>query len=171
MRICRSVAIAGILAVGAVLLPVTSVGAHDRAPGRCYRYLAQERSFATLTNHSRSANKVAKLRLDPQLSWVARTHTRAMVRKGTLFHAPGDQITHRITGWMSIGENIGVGPLNSVAGLQKAFMHSPEHRANILNPGYRYVGIGVVAKDDTLWVTLDFEGEKNPGTTLRLPSC
>jgi hypothetical protein len=94
-----------------------------------------------------------------------------MARKAELFHAPGPQITHRVTRWISLGENIGVGPADDVAGLQKAFMHSPLHRANLMNPAFRYVGIGVVVKDDTLWVTLDFESEANPGTTLHLPSC
>lgn len=170
MRVCRRSAIAAVLALFVVAVP-SAVGAHDRAPGSCYQYRALEREFATLTNHSRAANNVSKLRLDPQLSYVARTHTHAMARQNLLFHAPGPQITHRITGWTSIGENIGVGPADDVVGLHKAFMHSPEHRANILNSGYRYVGIGIVVKADTLWVTLDFEGAKNPGTTLRLPSC
>jgi uncharacterized protein YkwD len=171
VRIYRSSIIAAATLALCTFLPATSVDAHTRAPGSCYRYLAEERAFATMTNHARVAGSAAKLRLDPQLSWVARTHTKAMARKASLFHAPGPQITHRVTKWISLGENIGVGPAGDVAGLQKAFMHSPLHKANLMNPDYRYVGIGVVVKDDTLWVTLDFESEANPGTTLRLPSC
>ena len=170
MSFQRSLTIATVLALCAVLIPA-SAGAHKRAPGSCYRYLAQEQAFAGLTNRARSSHGVGKLRLDPQLSWVARTHTRAMARQGQLFHATGTEITHRITHWTTIGENIGVGPADDVAGLQKAFMHSPLHRANLLDSTFKYVGVGVVVKDDTLWITLDFESAANPGTTLHLPSC
>ncbi|MDQ3877076.1 MAG: CAP domain-containing protein [Actinomycetota bacterium] len=171
MRKRRLTTILTILTLSAVALPVAAVNAHERAPGTCYSYLADELAFGKKTNHARAAHDVPKLRLDPQLSYVARTHTSDMVRKAELYHSPGTEITHRVTRWITLGENIGVGPADDVAGLQKAFMHSPDHKANLLNPDYRYVGIGVVVADDTLWVTLDFEGAKNPGTTLRLPSC
>ena len=170
MSLYRSLTIATVLALCAVLIPA-SAGAHKRAPGSCYAYLAEEQAFAQLTNQARSSRSVGKLQLDPQLSWVARTHTRAMDDKGELFHATAPEITHRITHWTTIGENIGVGPADDVAGLQKAFMHSPLHRANLLDPTYKYVGVGVVVDGDTLWVTLDFESAANPGTTLHLPSC
>lgn len=171
MRKHRLATILTIIALSAVALPAAAVNAHERAPGRCYGYLAEELAFGKKTNHARADHDVAKLRLDPQLSYVARMHSQAMVRKAELYHSPGPQITHRVTRWITLGENIGVGPADDVAGLQKAFMHSPDHKANLLNADYRYVGIGVVVKDDTLWVTLDFEGAKNPGTTLHLPSC
>lgn len=43
--------------------------------------------------------------------------------------------------WCHLGENVGAGP--SVESIEPAFMASPEHRANILNPVYDHVGTGV----------------------------
>ena len=48
-------------------------------------------------------------------------------------------------------------------------MQSPEHRANILYAPYRYVGIGVkVQSNGRMWVTVNFEEKRDPGTTLRM---
>jgi len=44
--------------------------------------------------------------------------------------------------WQSLGENVGVGP--TCAKIAQAFMNSPEHRRNILDPSYASVGLGVV---------------------------
>jgi uncharacterized protein YkwD len=44
----------------------------------------------------------------------------------------------------------------SIPGANTGFMHSPPHRANILNRQYNAVGIGVVWKGTQVWVTEDF---------------
>jgi uncharacterized protein YkwD len=48
--------------------------------------------------------------------------------------------------WCHLGENVGAGP--SIEAIEPAFMASPLHRANILNPDYDHVGTGV-AKNAT----------------------
>jgi uncharacterized protein YkwD len=35
-------------------------------------------------------------------------------------------------------------------------MRSPAHRANILNPAYRQVGVGIVRANGRLWITQVF---------------
>jgi len=35
-------------------------------------------------------------------------------------------------------------------------MHSPPHRANLLNPGYTEMGVGIVRSGSQLWATEDF---------------
>lgn len=49
------------------------------------------------------------------------------------------------------GANVGVSV--SVWRIHRAFMHSPEHRWNILNPVYRRVGIASYRQDGMVWVT------------------
>jgi len=76
-----------------------------------------------------------------------------------LAHNPdlsGDLARAGITGWTSIGENVGYG--SSVDQVHQSFMGSSGHRANILKASYSHVGIGVVASGGTAWVTLDFVG-------------
>ena len=43
-----------------------------------------------------------------------------------------------------------------VPSAHKGFMHSPAHRANILNPNYDAVGVAVIRSGDYVYVTEDF---------------
>ncbi|HET7481500.1 MAG TPA: CAP domain-containing protein, partial [Actinomycetota bacterium] len=56
-----------------------------------------------------------------------------------------------------------------VHSLHRAFMESPPHRANVLDKRFRYLGVGVARDGDMIWVTVLFEAEDNPGTTLDMP--
>ena len=114
-------------------------------------------------------NGLRRLRLDPELSKVARAHTRAMTRRALLFHSSARQLRRRVTNWTLIGENVGYG--GGVAGLQRAFMTSPPHRANIERPQFRNVGIGVRRRAGRLWVTVIFQSRHDPGTSLSMPDC
>ena len=56
-----------------------------------------------------------------------------------------------------VGENIAMGRGAPESALHVAWMHSQEHRDNILSPGYTNVGIGVFCSSDgTMWATADF---------------
>lgn len=110
-----------------------------------------------------------KLRLDPQLSKAARVHTKEMARRATLYHTPSTTLRSRVTNWIVLGENVGVG--DGVSSLHQAFMNSPAHRDNVLHGGYRHVGIGTKRVDGRLWVTVLFEGVSDPGTTLWMRRC
>lgn len=131
------------------------------ASAACYSPNTTERNFARLINVARGSND---LRLDPELSKVAKVHTRAMVRKNALFHSTSTQLRNRVTNWVSLGENVGVG--SSVTSLNSAFMDSPAHRANIMEPSFRYVGVGAIKKDGRLWVTMIYEARSDPGSPL-----
>jgi uncharacterized protein YkwD len=61
--------------------------------------------------------------------------------------------------WQAVGENIAL--YGSVAGAEAAFMNEPRftknHRANILDPNFTEVGIGIVqAPNGSLYITQDF---------------
>jgi hypothetical protein len=57
-----------------------------------------------------------------------------------------------------VGENIAMGSAGVSAGaLHGAWMHSQEHRDNILSPGYEEAGIGVYCgSDGSIWATAEF---------------
>ena len=131
------------------------------ASAACYSPNLSERAFARLINASRNAGD---LRLDPELSKVAKVHTREMARKNSLFHSTSTQLRNRITNWSTLGENVGVG--SGVASLHDAFMNSAAHRSNIMLPEYRHVGVGVIKKDGRMWVTVIFEARSDPGSPL-----
>jgi uncharacterized protein YkwD len=59
-------------------------------------------------------------------------------------------------GWRILGENVAYA--GSVAAAMQALEHSPPHLANILNPKFTSVAIGVVHRDGRFWVTEVFIG-------------
>ena len=79
-----------------------------------------------------------------------------MAIAGRIFHT--DSLGAKLTSvsWRQAGENVGAG--GSMRALYDAFMQSKPHRENILERGFRRVGIGVYAHDGFLWVTLIFVG-------------
>ena len=109
-----------------------------------------------LVNGCRRNNHLRPLKINWQLSSDALRHSRAMARRHTVFHTPhlGSVVAryHPRT-W---GENVGMaGTLRRV---QSLFMGSAPHRANVLNRGFKRVGVGVIRSGGGLWVTLDFYG-------------
>ena len=148
--------------------PATTAGAQT-SQGGCWEVKGAERGFAKRINDVRSVAHRGTLRLDPELSRAARLHTREMVRAHKLHHTPSEKLSKRVTNWTILGENVGVG--GDVQGLHDAFMASPGHARNVLYDSFRHVGIGTIKSRGQLWVTVIFEAETNPGTTLRMPKC
>lgn len=135
---------------------------------RCWDYKDSERGFARRINAERAQRGERWLSLDPELSKSARKHTREMVDRNLLYHTTSTDLRRRVSGWVSLGENVGVG--GTVDSLHRAFMNSPGHRHNILYPSFAHVGIGVIQRD-RMWVTVLFSSGGDPGTTLRMPRC
>lgn len=136
----------------------------------CWKFKKSERRFARLINNSRSdLGGLGKLKLDPELSRVAKKQARDMAKQGKIFHSPTTRLQNRITNWLTLGENVGVGA--TARSLHKAFMASPTHKANIVGPTYKNVGVFTVKRDGRLWVVVIFEGLRNPGTTFKMPTC
>lgn len=103
-------------------------------------------------NGSRASEDLAPLTWTDDLTIVARDHAIAMAADRHLHHNPalGDDVD----GWIKVGENVGRSP--SVEAVHAAFLDSPSHAANILDPTFTEIGIGVHVQDGTLWVTQIF---------------
>jgi uncharacterized protein YkwD len=154
------------VAVGAaLLLTFAPISASARPPGVPARHAPRAvvgsdswRLFKA-TNQSRGRFDVPNLRLNRELSVIARHHSMAMARRGELFHTTSGEAAAHLQGvdWHIWGENVGYTP-QDVTSIQEAFMGSPPHRSNILNRGFRQVAIGTVRVDGTLWVTVFFYG-------------
>jgi hypothetical protein len=152
----------------AVLLGTLLPGsAGAQSGGWCWQPKPAERALARKMNRARDG--LRRLRLDPELSKVARAHSRAMTRRDLLFHSSGLQLKRRVTNWTLLGENVGYG--STVRSLHRAFMASPAHRANIRRREFRNVGVGVRRREGRVWVTVIFQSRADPGTTLSMPSC
>ena len=162
-------AVRGVLVSALVAASIPAGGLSAGAGGVCWNPKAKEKRFVRKINRARSRNDARLLRLDPQISRVARKHTREMVNHRLLFHTSDATLNRRVTNWEILGENVGV--KGSVRLLHRTFMKSPVHRYNILRRGFRYVGVGTKRAYGVLWVTVVFEGQTNPGTRLSMPKC
>lgn len=160
-------------AILAVTLLATLMAPPVMAPAgsnnTCWSWKRPEKKFIRRMNRARTTRLISKMRRDPELSKVARVHTRDMARAGTIFHQSSTQLGGRVVGWSLLGENVGVGATSK--SLHKAFMNSPAHRENILRDTFNYVGVGTKRRDGRLYVTVVFQAVKNPGTTLSMPRC
>jgi uncharacterized protein YkwD len=164
--ITRLFGLSVILGIMMTLLPLATATA---ANGGCWTTKAGEKGFARKINSARRAAGKGQLRLDPELSRAARKHTFEMFRKDLLHHTPENALRRRVTNWSTLGENVGVG--GTVDSLHAAFMASPLHKDNILYTSFRHVGIGTVKRNGRMWVTVIFEAQTDPGTTLNMPNC
>jgi uncharacterized protein YkwD len=125
-----------------------------------------ESSLLTAMNEVRVANGLRPLRADARLERVSRAHSSRMLRTGTFAHG-AFSARIRATGVRArrVGENLawGQGPLVVARSIVRMWLASPEHRANLLHPGYRIVGVGALrgcfdGRRNTLMVTTDFAG-------------
>jgi hypothetical protein len=77
-----------------------------------------------------------------------------MVQAGQISHNPN--LSAEVSGnWTKLGENVGVGP--NVDSLMQAFINSPAHYRNLVDPEWNYVAVGVTrAADGQLYTTHNF---------------
>jgi uncharacterized protein YkwD len=128
----------------------------DLAPDATNLPTISDATFCLL-NAERASRGLTALKPDRQLQRAALAHGGDMVSHGYFAHEgrDGSEPAERIrsTGYLSgggawrIGENLawGTGDLATPRAIMAAWMHSPGHRANILQPQYRQIGFGVIA--------------------------
>lgn len=161
---CRAIVVAALVATFGAASPL---GLDDARAGSCWSWTAKEKKLGRLTNGARARRDKPKLKLDPELSKVAKVHAKFMAATGTLQHTPPEILADRVTNWTRLGENVGYGP--TVRKIHRAFMRSTVHREKILARRFRHFGVGIRRAGDRLWVTVVFAGREDPGTTLPMP--
>ena len=120
-----------------------------------------EQQLLLLANQSRQQAGAQALRLDAGLSHAARIHAQAMLEAHQLSHQfEGEaSLPKRLAAMTNLqldqeGENVALD--YSAEGGHEHLMLSPPHRANLLNPAYNVVGLGVVRSGDRLYIVQDF---------------
>lgn len=148
----RRIATIGVMTY-AVMAGVFANAAHAAAP-------SIEADFVARINAVRAANGAGPLAVEDQLVSVARTWTDVMVAAGNISHNPN--LSTDILGWRHLGENVGMGP--SVDSLEAAFEASPHHFANMIDPTFTTIGVGVTVSGSTIFVTEDYKTAKTAAT-------
>jgi uncharacterized protein YkwD len=133
--------------VAVLALALTATVLTGPAPASAATSSREARMVAEV-NASRAAHGLPTLRPMPGMMAYARRHAHAMAARGVLYHTSNFAV---ICCWSRVAENIGYG--FSVTGLHRSFLNSPGHRANLLDPVMRQVGIGIIESGGRLWIT------------------
>jgi uncharacterized protein YkwD len=120
-----------------------------------------ELQLLIMANQSRQEIGAPPLTLDAGLSRAALVHAHKMLDERQLSHQfPGEtSLSVRLASTTGLqldqaGENVALD--YSAEGGHQHLMLSPPHRANLLNPAYNVVGLGVVRSGDRLYIVEDF---------------
>lgn len=128
--------------------------------------LKTETSLLQAVNQIRVEHGLQPLRVDATLERAARAHTLAMLRDGRFAHGA---FSARLRAFgvdrPRIGENLAwaAGSDAEADAVVRAWLASPKHRANLLQPDFTQIGIGAVrgtfeGRGGALVVTADFGG-------------
>lgn len=121
----------------------------------------QQQKLLDLTNQARIDNGLQPFHWDPALAAAAQAHAQKMFDQHSLSHQlPGEadlraRAAQAGAHFREIAENIAMG--NGAEGVQKQWMNSAPHRANILDPKLTNIGIGVVEHSGYWYATVDFD--------------
>lgn len=149
----RRIIAAAIVALLGVTAPATvraEDGQQGQAGGELTTDPGKEAEFVELINGLRADEGLETLAVHDELVGKARDWSRTMAEAGEIWHSDlPDGIT---VNWHRLGENVGTG--GSVEALHQAFVDSPSHYENLVDPGFRHVGVGVtVDADGTIFVS------------------
>jgi uncharacterized protein YkwD len=107
-----------------------------------------EQEMFVLVNKEREKAGLPLLTFDEPLRDVARAHSQDMFARGYFSHytpdgvSPFDRMNKAGIDYIYAGENLALAPSTDLA--MQGLMNSPGHRANILNPNFNKIGIGVI---------------------------
>lgn len=123
---------------------------------RCVYITSRESSFnqwrkqvLELTNIEREKNNLSPLNWDNSLAELAEIHCKDMIDRDFFSHnnpdgeTPFDRMKKYGIEYFSAGENIAAGQF-SPQSVVESWMNSQGHRANILNPDFKSLGVAVV---------------------------
>ncbi|HNX42352.1 MAG TPA: CAP domain-containing protein [Candidatus Aminicenantes bacterium] len=114
-----------------------------------------EKTFA-LVNAERTKAGLPPLKKENRLERIALRHSEKMASEGRLSHRFPDypELRERLFAegltFTAFAENVALSSERSPERVHQGFMDSPSHRANLLNPSYNAIGVGV---------SLDGEGD------------
>lgn len=110
-------------------------------------------NILNLINKERTSRGIPSLKVESDLNQAATLKSKDMINRGYFDHyayglSPWDFITISGYNYLYAGENLAM-DFNTSEGLVKAWMNSPTHRDNILNPDFTETGVGVIKGDYT----------------------
>lgn len=127
-----------LIALVVSLLPASAAQAQDVS--------AYQRQARAVTNDKRADHDVAALEREACIQRLARRHARAMAALDLLFHQDLDVALEECD-LTAVAENVAVDHPTGRAAV-RSWMKSPVHRAKLLDPGFRMLGMAVRTSTD-----------------------
>ncbi|HUS62116.1 MAG TPA: CAP domain-containing protein [Acidimicrobiales bacterium] len=162
--------LAGLLAVAVAMVPPPTADADVVTLSVTASGFATSASSATLaasaatdaTMEADFVNRISALRarkglrplvVDAELTAIGRRWALSMSKNGLKHNA---NFQNEVTqDWELLGENVGTGP--DVATIMQAFIDSPTHYKNLVEPRFQEIGVGVViSADGRVWTAHQF---------------
>ncbi len=140
-------------AIGAAILVFSLFAARGQEQGPA-------QALFESANHERAAQGLAPLKWSATLAAAARQHALRLAARNTLSHQlpgePGmvDRASQAGARFRALAENVAEGP--SAERIHQEWMHSPPHRANLLDAHLDSVGIAVAERNGVMFAVEDF---------------
>jgi uncharacterized protein YkwD len=137
-----AVAVACSTVVALAPLTASATGAVHAVKIRRY-----DTSLLGRVNEARAADARHAFRMPSNLHAAAHRWAAHLASTGVLEHNPHlvAAVSRACPNWTTMGENVGVQGGTNSRQMFSAYMHSPSHRANILDRHYTVVGIATVS--------------------------
>jgi uncharacterized protein YkwD len=132
-----------------------------------------QENVINLINQERRLNGLSDLSIDPELNRASQMKSKDMLRRNYFEHyafglTPWGFIRNSGYDYIFAGENLAMN-FSTSEGMVGAWMNSPAHKENILNPNYSDAGVGIIkgaygesgTSHETIMVTTLF-GKKKP---------
>ena len=132
-----------------------------------------EDNIISLVNQARQDNNLPELKENPLLSQAALEKAQAILETGVFSHTINNQ---KFSAWIKaegyeyarVGENLAI-DFNTSEGALEGWLNSPEHKKNLVNPGFLETGVAVlngkIGGSDTTLIVQIF-GEPLSGNVL-----
>lgn len=134
--------------------PPTPASAAAQPSGGSESVFEKERQMISLINHARESIGLPRLHTHPDLTTAARTKSKDMALNNYFSHTSPtfgeftNLLRHFGISYMVAGENLAMNSSGSVMQAHESLMNSPGHRANILDPAYSTIGVGIYVRGD-----------------------
>jgi hypothetical protein len=143
------------------LAPIVSLAQAPLRDLRAVQIQPEAWQIVMLANQARGEAGAGPLQWDSALASAARQHCLQMAAEGAIAHRYGGELD--VAGragqagarFSVIEENVAIG--SSPVAIHAAWMHSPDHRSNLLSPDVDRVGVAVVASRGVLYAVADYE--------------
>ncbi len=148
--ISPSLVVAALAMVWAVASPLAAPCASAVPLEQIASAPSETAAFVARINSIRASQGLNTLSVDGNLTGIAQDWAVNMASQDSIFHRVDlrDGVTSL---WRRLGENVGVGP--SVEQLMDAFVASPGHHKNVVDPVFTHIGVGTVRTSDGMLYT------------------